>query len=185
MLIVQRRLTRRTFDVVGRLKLIAAAWSFCALCPAELRADEAIQYAKTSEGCRPTPIVAIDNVTAWPNLTVLPDGEIIASVFNQPSHGSQEGEIECWASGDQGQTWKKRGLPSPHKPGSNRMNCAVGLSGGGELIAIVSGWSDKRIKGQTPHSNRPFRAAILDPVICRSSDRGCTWEVSADGLPAR
>jgi hypothetical protein len=184
-LIVQRRLTRRILDVVGRLKPLAAAWSFLALCPAALRADETVQYAKTSDGHRPTPIVAIDNVTAWPNLTVLPDGEIIASVFNQPSHGSVEGEIECWASGDQGQTWKKRGVPVPHKPHTNQMNCAVGLGAGGELIAIVSGWSDKRVQGQTPHSNRPFRAAILDPVICRSSDRGRTWEVTAKGLPAR
>jgi hypothetical protein len=34
--------------------------------------------------------VAIDNVCAWPNLTLLKDGTIIATIFNQPSHGRLE-----------------------------------------------------------------------------------------------
>lgn len=40
--------------------------------------------------------VAIDNIGAWPNLTLMPDGEIAAVVFNQPCHGTWEGESECW-----------------------------------------------------------------------------------------
>ena len=35
--------------------------------------------------------VAIDNVCAWPNLTVLRDGTLVATIFNQPSHGSLSG----------------------------------------------------------------------------------------------
>ena len=42
--------------------------------------------------------IAIDNVCAWPNLTLLPDGAIIATIFNQPGHGTLEGDAECWAS---------------------------------------------------------------------------------------
>ena len=41
--------------------------------------------------------IAIANVCAWPNLTVLNDGTIIASIFNKPSHGRGEGDVECWA----------------------------------------------------------------------------------------
>jgi hypothetical protein len=150
-----------------------------------LHADDAVQYVKTAAGKKLTPVVAVDNVTAWPNLTVLPDGEIIASIFNQPSHGLQEGDVECWASSDQGRTWKKRGVPVRHTPGANRMNCAVGLAGNGDLIAIVSGWSEKPIEGQKRYSKTPFRAAILDPVVCRSSDGGRTWKVSEQAVAAR
>jgi len=49
--------------------------------------------------------IAIDNVCAWPNLTQMPDGTIIATIFNQPTHGGWEGDVECWASEDDGRTW--------------------------------------------------------------------------------
>ena len=39
-------------------------------------------------------MIAIENVCAWPNVTLMPDGTIIAIVHNQPSHGGMEGEIE-------------------------------------------------------------------------------------------
>lgn len=44
--------------------------------------------------------VAVDNVCAWPNLNVLPDGTIAAIIHKQPSHGKMAGTIECWASKD-------------------------------------------------------------------------------------
>lgn len=163
--------------------LIAYVWGIIS-CGSVVAAD-AVPYGKTREGKRPTPVVAVESVTAWPNLTLLPSGEIIASIFNQPSHGSEEGEVECWASSDQGKTWKLRGVPAKHEPHTNRMNCAVGLAGNGDLIAIISGWSDKPVEGQKPHSDGPFRKAILDPVVCRSSDSGNTWKVSKVALPAR
>ena len=40
--------------------------------------------------------VAIDNVCAWPNLTLMPDGSINTTIFGQPSHGQVAGAAECW-----------------------------------------------------------------------------------------
>ena len=45
--------------------------------------------------------LAIDNVCAWPILTHMPDGTVVATLFNQPTHGGWEGDVECWASGDE------------------------------------------------------------------------------------
>jgi len=75
--------------------------------------------------------VAIDNVCAWPNLTRLRDGTITATIFNHPSHGRGEGDVECWSSQD-GRFWKKRGTAAVHGSGSNRMNVAAGLAGNGD-----------------------------------------------------
>ena len=30
--------------------------------------------------------MAIDNVCAWPNLTLMPDGSVVATIFNRPYH---------------------------------------------------------------------------------------------------
>ena len=38
--------------------------------------------------------VAVDNVCAWPNLTVLRDGTIVAVGFNKPSHGGVVGDTD-------------------------------------------------------------------------------------------
>ena len=57
--------------------------------------------------------VAIQGVCAWPNLQKLPDGTIIATIFNQPCHGLWSGDVECWASTDEGRTWQLRGVPAP------------------------------------------------------------------------
>ena len=45
-------------------------------------------------------VVAVEDVCAWPNLTLTGDGEILAILHNQPAHGTQEGDVECWASRD-------------------------------------------------------------------------------------
>ena len=84
--------------------------------------------------------VAIDNVCAWPNLTLLPDGTLIATIHNEPSHGHHEGDVECWASNDGGRSWKLRGVPAPHESGTVRMNVAAGLAHDGSLIVLSSGW---------------------------------------------
>src|ERR1035441_6882691 len=84
--------------------------------------------------------IAIDNVCAWPNLNVLPDGTIIATIFNQPSHARMEGDVECWSSAD-GQFWTKRGVAAKHDPMANRMNVAAGLTHDGQLVVLASGWS--------------------------------------------
>jgi hypothetical protein len=53
--------------------------------------------------------VAIDNVCAWPNLTLLKNGTILSTIFNRPSHGLLEGDLECWASEDSGRSWRLQG----------------------------------------------------------------------------
>ena len=83
--------------------------------------------------------IAIDNVCAGPNLTLMPDGAIVTIIFNQPIHGRWQGEVECWASTDGGYLWQYRGTPAPHEPDSNRMNVAAGRSADGTLIVLASG----------------------------------------------
>lgn len=145
-------------------------------------AGEGKRYVQTKQGQRPRPTVAVDNVCAWPNLTVLQDGTIVATIFNQPSHGSVAGDVECWATKDHGTTWRKVGTPAPHKPDTTRMNVAAGRAKSGDLIVIASGWSNQYPPGK---SGRPFRAGILQGWLCRSSDGGRTWSIDREGLPER
>ena len=70
-------------------------------------------YVQSGEGERAKPVVAVDNVCAWPNLTALGDGTIVATIHNQPSHLKVPADVECWASEDGGRTWAKRGTPAP------------------------------------------------------------------------
>ena len=119
--------------------------------------------------------VAIDNVCAWPNLTLLPNGDVVAAIFNQPCHGWWEGDVECWAGGNDGRTWTRRGVVAPHEPGTNRMNKAVGLARNGDLVALASGWSNKHAPGTKCTKGRPDGCDILDTWVCRSSDGGATW----------
>lgn len=124
--------------------------------------------------------VAVDNVCAWPNLTLLPDGAIVATIFNQPCHGKWEGDVECWASEDDGQTWQLRGTSAPHEPAENRMNVAAGLAHDEALIVLASGWSDRPPVGGTPPAGY---STVLDPWVCRSTDGGSTWERSSAIAP--
>lgn len=77
----------------------------------------------TRQGEKPRPTVAVDNVCAWPNLTLPRDGTIAAVIFSKPCHACIVGDVECWVSADAGRTWEKRGVPAAHDPpSSNRMN---------------------------------------------------------------
>src|SRR5690349_15452624 len=119
-------------------------------------------------------IVAVPDACAWPNLQLLANGDIVAFVFNQPCHGAWEGDIDCWVSGDGGRTWKKRGTPAPHEPGTNRMNIAAGNAANGDLIVIASGYADR----PAPYDGGPYSKTVPLPSpnwICRSSDQGKTW----------
>jgi Neuraminidase (sialidase) len=137
----------------------------------------------TTRGERPKPAVAVDNVCAWPNLTVLRDGTIIATIFNQPSHGLMAGDVECWASRDGGATWTKRGTPASHETeDSNRMNVAAGLANNGDLLVIASGWSSRDASGKP---GKPFRARIVPPWVSRSEDGGRTWTIDAAAFPTK
>ncbi len=128
---------------------------------------------------------AIQGVCAWPNLTVSrtdrsPDGTIVAAIFNQPCHGMWEGDLDCWASEDDGHTWQFRGRPAAHAPGTNRMNCAAGLAANGDMIVLCSGWTNRGPVGQPTGHGAP--AKCLRPWICRSADGARTWKVD-DSFP--
>ena len=71
--------------------------------------------------------VAVDDVCAWPNLTLLKDGTLTATIFNQPHHGKGEGDVESWVSTDGGRKWElggrrgsSRGRFEPHERGRRR-----------------------------------------------------------------
>ncbi|MDR1011904.1 MAG: TonB-dependent receptor [Opitutaceae bacterium] len=120
--------------------------------------------------------VAIKNVTAWPNLQKLADGTVVATIFNKPSHGQVEGDVECWASADGGVTWSLAGTATRHDPGTNRMNVAAGLARNGDLIVICGGWSDIPKPGVKKAIDR-FRDFVLPPWVSRSADGGRTWTI--------
>ena len=116
--------------------------------------------------------IAIDHACGWPNLTLLPNGDIAALVWPDPCHGVWEGAAECWGSADEGRTWTKRGVPVPNDPGTNRMNLSAGLARDGAVIALVSGW-----EGRPPRGTRAAHAGhnTVPPVSARSLDGGRTW----------
>ena len=120
--------------------------------------------------------IAIDNVCAWPNLTLMPDDAVVATIFNQPTHGGWEGDVECWASQDQGRSWQLRGIPAPHDPGTNRMNVAAGLGHDGSLLVLASGWSHRNPVGMF---SSPDKREILPMWACRSKDGGRSWSHQA------
>jgi len=110
--------------------------------------------------------VAVDGCGLWPNLTLLPNGEIAATAYDRPSHGFGCGNVGLWASADEGRTWLRRSTVSDHSdaPEAVRMNHAAGLNSQGELVVLVSGWS----KGRT--------FPILPLQVCISADGGYTWK---------
>ncbi len=148
--------------------------------PTATAAESTKKYVTNAQGARLRPVVAVDNVCAWPNLTVLDGRTIVATIFNQPSHGSVAGDVGCWATRDQGITWSKVGTPAPHEPDANRMNVAAGCAKNGDLIVMASGWSNKYPQGK---SGKPFRAGILHNWLSRSSDGGRSWSIDKEGLP--
>jgi len=164
------------------------AWAmmalFCAALPAAMAGD-----GESSPGIDVIArTVGVTNVCAWPNLTPLPDGAVIATIFNQPCHGLWEGDIDCHATTDGGATWHLRGTPAPHQPATARMNVAAGRSGSGDLIVLASGWSHRPPpppEGTPAEGHRP-PAAVLPIWVCRSTDGGTTW-THAEGveLPSR
>lgn len=123
--------------------------------------------------------VAVKNVCAWPNLTPLADGSVVATIFNQPCHGRWEGDVDCWATTDGGKTWQLRGTPAPHEPTTNRMNVAAGRNAKGDLIVLASGWS--HIPPPPPKGEPAWGRDILPIWVCRSSDGGRTWK-RAEGV---
>ncbi|MBN2293267.1 MAG: exo-alpha-sialidase [Pirellulales bacterium] len=125
-------------------------------------------------------VVVVENVCAWPNLTLMRDGTIIAIFHNQPSHGQREGDIDCWASRD-GRAWEKRSTITRHEPDTVRMNHAAGLARNGDLVVLCSGWTNVKQPGRPKQA--PFRDDILRSWVLRSADGGRSWE-KRDAFPA-
>ncbi len=119
--------------------------------------------------------IVMDNICGWPNLTALPDGSILSTVFNKPTHGMAEGEVECLRSTDQGESWHRFGIPVMHEPTKNRMNVACGLAADGDFLAVVGGWDNRvPVGGKIPSYADSHR---LPAVVCRSKDGGRTFSV--------
>lgn len=114
--------------------------------------------------------VAVDNVCAWPNLTLLGDGSIAAVIHNQPSHSSLPGDVDCWVSKD-GVFWEKRGHPAPNEPETVRMNVAAGRARNGDLVVLCSGWERKAGRSG---------GKIIPPWVSRSGDGGRTWAIAKE-----
>ncbi|MDP6125194.1 MAG: sialidase family protein [Candidatus Latescibacteria bacterium] len=116
--------------------------------------------------------VAIDNVCAWPNLSRADDGKIFAAIFNQPTHGGWEGDVECWRSDDDGKFWKLAGVAAEHESTTNRMNVAAGLARDGSLVVLASGWTKRNVVGDysSPHDGQ-----VLPMWVCRSDADGANW----------
>ena len=132
-------------------------------------------YVVDEQGKQPDPVVAIDNVCAWPNLTLLRDGTIIATIHNRPSHLKVPGDVECWASSDRGATWTKRGIGAPRDDEkAARGMFAAGMAKNGDLIVISTGHTDPVAAD---------RGDIVPTWVSRSKDGGKTWTIDKDGFP--
>lgn len=118
--------------------------------------------------------MAIDNKCAWPNLTLMPDGSIVACVFGEPCHLDWEGAAESWRSQDGGRSWSFLGVPVPNAKGTARGNLAAGLAHNGALVVVCSGRSNISPKGVRPSKPQPYQPFIA-PIVSRSEDGGTTW----------
>ena len=125
-------------------------------------------------------VVAVKDVCAWPNLTLLPDGTILAVLHNQPGHGTLEGDVDCYASSD-GLKWEKRSTITRHEPNTIRMNHAAGLARNGDFVVLCSGWTNIQ-QPQRP-KQAPFRDDILRTQVMRSTDGGRTWTQGSELPP--
>ena len=118
--------------------------------------------------------VAIDNVCAWPNLTLLADGSIAVTVYNQPVHGRWYGDVECWASTDGGRLWTRLSVPARGEPPGNRMNVAAGRTAAGTFLVLASGWTPVLEPGDEG-LGKPPEHGVLRALVCRSEDHGHVW----------
>lgn len=160
----------------GRLARIIAILLLSHIGNSTAIAEETKRYVVVDkQGKKPAPVVAIDNVCAWPNLTLLRDGTIIVTIHNQPSHLKVPGDVECWASTDRGATWTKRGISAPRDDEkAARGMFAAGVANSGELIVISTGHTDPVA---------PDRGQIVPTWVSRSNDGGKSWAIDKDRFP--
>lgn len=116
--------------------------------------------------------LAVQDVCAWPNLTPLPEGGVLAAIFNAPSHGQMPGDVDAYISEDGGTTWTQRGTVAERDAAdANRMNVAVGMGPDGTLTAVCSGY------GSGPDTD-----VFLPTRVYHSKDAGATWK-DVGGFP--
>jgi len=128
-------------------------------------------------------LVVMDGACAWPQLTVLPNGDIAALIWPYPNHGHHEGAAESWVSSDHGLIWTKAGVPVMNTPGVARLNVAGGMAADGNYIALVSGWAEKPTIANVANYMPPkMRLNAEGPVVARSADFGRTWHARPDQL---
>ena len=112
--------------------------------------------------------VVVDDVCAWPNLTLLRDGTIAAAIYNQPVHGRWQGDVDVYVSADGGRHFAKRGVAAPGEPPGNRMDVAAGCAGNGDLIVISSGHSPCVARAAEPSCTHHYQPAFnLDQFSTR------------------
>lgn len=144
---------------------------------------EALSRAISRDGKPPIPVIAAHDHCAWPNLSMLEDGQTLAAcIFSNASHAAKAGDVECWLSPDGGATWKLASAVTQHEPGTNRVNHAAGLAASGDLLVLTSGWSDRWPAG-VPRTRGRFRYQVLGPWLSRSPDGGHSWWVEKEAFP--
>src|SRR5688500_2393344 len=89
-----RMTTRALFALVGCGLALAAG---------RARADDDVVEVKPDHQC-----LVVKDAGLWPNLVLLPEGRLLMSGFNQPSHTLTPGDTDCWDSTDGGRTWQPR-----------------------------------------------------------------------------
>lgn len=154
-------------------------WIAAASIAIGMSAAPPVRAAEPEAAAKPerlTHAVAVKDVTAWPNLDELADGAVVATIFNQPCHGLWEGDVDCRATTDGGESWQFRGRPAPHEPTTNRMNVAAGTNAKGELIVLASGWGNRNPPPPEGKPTHPDTGKAPLPIwVCRSADYGKTW----------
>jgi hypothetical protein len=119
-------------------------------------------------------VVAVKDVCAWPKLTQLPNGDLIAAIYNRPAHGVIPGDVDVYASTDGGLSWVKRGTATHHEGESGRFNHSVGVTRNGEIIVVSGGWTYHPRNENGAYKKKK----LLRPTASRSSDGGRTWSIS-------
>jgi hypothetical protein len=122
---------------------------------------------------------AVDNVCGWPQLRISSNQKLLLSGFNKPCHGKIEGDVACYVSEDDGESFFYQGTPVVHKATTNRMNHCSGFAHNGDFLAIVSGYSNRpkeKIYEGAEYIEKVFsQSSTLTPVIARSVDEGKTY----------
>lgn len=153
------------------LGLVVVTLSFCAGSTAgALAADRTVGAEILHD------VVVTRDAGLWPKVAVLPNGEIVASGYNQARHGGVPGDVALWASGDGGKTWRLRSLITRHLPDTAWYNHAMGVSAKGDLLVVSSGRPLKPRSGAEGQARRVHGEGFFRPAVFVSSDAGHRWE---------